>query len=442
MVRFSPRHTLVLLFCAAAVVSHGQEGQEKTDLAVLALSHYKWQIPGGALSLVDEQIMEAFIGLRRFNVTGMRYRLDAEGVDQFIDKIRDVNGQNVELPDTVRLGQEAFTAGDFSVLLNSVLVVVPVTTRYELEKVGEDLFEAQLKVDFTFIDVVEAEAFGSLSVEVAAKAASGREAVQRAADSVAPELVIGLRTVPEFRTKTGILVVRGRQVLLESGALMGVRKGDEYAIVDEMVLSSGHVVSEETGLMVVNDVMEEISFATLIYSQNQPSIDEQLREVPRIGLDTGAHARVMVTTTPDAERGVVVNQVVGMIGVRQSISRGFLSYRPIVGIDVPFSIFGPTELPGFIINVYGGGEINWYLWRFQIVPAAAVGVGTSFPTNDSSSLGFSHAGGFVELLVSYLLTRDIKLSATVGFSTWIGLSAAGGDTYVGPHMGLGGTYKY
>jgi hypothetical protein len=442
MTRFSPRPILVMLLCAAAVVCHGQEAPEKEDLAVLALSHYEWQIPGGALSLVDEQVEEAFIGLRQFNVIGMRYRLDSEGVDQFIEKIREVNEQNIELPETVRLGQEAFAEADFSLLVDSSLVVVPVMTRYELEKVGEDLFEAQIEVDFTFIDVAEAKTFGNFSVDVAAKAASGREAVQRAADRIAPELVVELRKTPEFQIKTGILEMRGRQVLLEPGANMGVRKGDEYVIVDDTVLSGGHIVSEESGLMIVNDVMEEIAFATLIYSQSQPSLGDQLRQVPRIGLDTGAHARLMVTTTPDADSRVVVDQVVGMIGVRQSISRGFLSHRPVVGIDVPFSIFGPTELPGLIFNIYGGGEINWYLWRFQVVPTAAIGIGASIPTSDTGTFQVSHAGGFVELLVSYLLNHDIKLSATVGFSAWISLSAAGGDTYVGPHFGLGGTYKY
>ena len=372
----------------------------------------------------------------------MGYRLDTEGVDQFIEKIRELKEQGIDLPETVRLGQEAFTEADFTALANSFIVVVPVMTRYELERVSQDVFESRIEVNFSFINVAEAEAFGYFSVDVGAKAKSGREAVQKAADSIAPGLIFELRNVPEFQLKTGIIEVRGRQVFLEFGSNMGVQKGDEYAIVTDNVLPSGHVISDETGLMVVNDVKEEISIATLVYSQERPSMGDQLREIPRLGFDTGAHGRVMITTARDIEGRTIVDRVVGMIGVRQSISRGFLGYRPIVGIDIPISVFGPTDLPGLIFNIYGGGEINWYLWRFQIVPTAALGVGGSIPTKDTDTFQVSHAGGFAELVVSYLLNRDLKLSATVGFSAWFSLSDAGGDTYLGPHVGIGATYKY
>ena len=63
MIRFYGRCIWLTVLCTVAMTSHGQEISEKEDLAVFALSHYYWQIPGGALSLVDEQIKKAFIGL-------------------------------------------------------------------------------------------------------------------------------------------------------------------------------------------------------------------------------------------------------------------------------------------------------------------------------------------------------------------------------------------
>ncbi|MBT3272681.1 MAG: hypothetical protein HN368_05980 [Spirochaetales bacterium] len=421
---------LMLLMVVSFVAA--QEISEKQELAIFSLSHYRWQIPGGALALVDEQMKAVFVNLGRFNVVGMTYRLDGDGVDEFIRKIREVKEQNVELPETVRLGQEAFTEADFNKLINSFIVVVPVMTKYGLERGENGEFSSKIEVSFSFINVETAEGFGYFTVEVEGKADSGRQAVEQAAEKISPQLTFELRKIPEFQLKSGIINVQGRQIYLEFGANMGVAVGDEYAIVADTVLPTGHIISEETGLLIVDDVKDELSIATLVYSETKPQIGDQLEEIPRFGFDTGVHIRSVLAA----------EKLVGMIGIRQSISRGFLTYRPVIGIDVPFSVLGTTNLPGLVVNVYGGGEINWYLWRFQVVPTAALGVGGSVPLDEGESFKVSHAGGFIELLVSYLLNRDIKLSAAVGYTGWFRLSTDSGDTYMGPHFGIGATYKY
>ncbi|MBN1686787.1 MAG: hypothetical protein JW852_09040 [Spirochaetales bacterium] len=427
----------IALFLGFAGVGAAQDITEKKDLAVFSLSYYQWQVPGGALSLVDSQIRRVFTGIGRFNVIGMEYRLDSAGIDEFISKIKEVKEREIELPETVRLGQEAFTEADFNRLIGAFILVVPVMKSYELVRLDRNDYTSRIEVSFNFINVETAEAFGYFTVDVDARADTGSMAVRLAADRIAGELVYKLKSVPEFQLKTGIIDVRGRQVLLEFGTNMGVRIGDEYAIVTDMVLPTGHVTSEETGLLVIKEVKEEISTATLIYADRKPSIGDQLREVPRFGFDTGAALRTVF-----ARNLLSSTDAVMMIGVRQSTSRGFLTYRPIVGVDFPFSLLGYVRLPGLMVNIYGGGEMVWYLRRFQMVPTAAIGIGGSVPLHEEESFQVSHAGGFVEVVMSYLFKRDVRVQLNLGYSGWFGLSALSGDSYYGPHIGIGGTYKY
>jgi hypothetical protein len=71
-----------------------------------------------------------------------------------------------------------------------------------------------------------------------------------------------------------------------------------------------------------------------------------------------------------------------------------------------------------------------------------VGIGGSVPLQEEESFRVSHAGGFVELVVSYLFGRDVKVQLSLGYTGWFRLSAFSGDSFYGPHIGIGGTYKY
>jgi hypothetical protein len=114
----------------------------------------------------------------------------------------------------------------------------------------------------------------------------------------------------------------------------------------------------------------------------------------------------------------------------------------LVGVDVPLSLLGHVDLPGLIVTIYGGGELVWYLRRFQFVPTAAVGIGGSVPLREDEVFQVSHAGGFVELVASYLFSRDVKVQLSAGYTGWFSLSELSGDSFYGPHIGIGGTYKY
>ncbi|HKK65046.1 MAG TPA: hypothetical protein VJ967_04260, partial [Clostridia bacterium] len=144
---------VVLLIGLLGVMPAGaQEVSEKKDIAVFNLSYSDYSIPSGALGLVDQSIQNVFIDLGRFNVLGMKYRLNSNEIDEFISKIKELKQENVEIPEAVRLGEETFTEADFNKLVGSFIVVVPVVSYYNVYQEGDD-YEAELQTSFTFIKV-------------------------------------------------------------------------------------------------------------------------------------------------------------------------------------------------------------------------------------------------------------------------------------------------
>ena len=144
-----------------------QEVSEKKDIAVFNLSYSDYSIPDGALGLVDQSIQNVFIELGRFNIIGMNYRLGANDINTFIDRVKQVKEQNIEVPEEVRLGQATFTEADFNQLVGSFIVVVPVMSYYNVYEEGND-YEAEIQTSFTFIKVDEGQAFASFQIDTSA----------------------------------------------------------------------------------------------------------------------------------------------------------------------------------------------------------------------------------------------------------------------------------
>ena len=257
--------TLVFLVCG---LSTAQEVTEKRDLAVFALSYYDWDVPPEALGMVDERIKGVFVNLGRFNVIGMNYRLASSDVNEFIDRISRYKEENVEIPESVQLGQEAFTEADFNRLVGSFLVVVPTLTYFDIGRDGRDYF-AELETAFTVINVEESKTIAHFTVRTTGEDEVASRAVREAVDLIPLQLEYEVRKVPEFQLKTGIVDVMRGEVLIEFGENMGVKLGDEYALVEQVELRSGHQVMDSTGLLVVKDVSQEVSVAKIIYSDRK-----------------------------------------------------------------------------------------------------------------------------------------------------------------------------
>ena len=90
---------MIVLFVLLTGALSSQQVSEKKDVAVFALSYYDWTIPPAALGMVDAQIKDVFVNLGRFNILGMTYRLSSGDINAFIEEVKKVKEQNMEVPD-------------------------------------------------------------------------------------------------------------------------------------------------------------------------------------------------------------------------------------------------------------------------------------------------------------------------------------------------------
>jgi hypothetical protein len=436
---------IAVLLAAAPEPSAAQEFSEKKEIAVFRLNYYgaprdpvpqsqtiiqlgdvlrfertveaqTTEIFRQAVGAIDEKIRSVFVEMGRFDVIGMQMRLNHENVNAFVEALRDYRAESVELPETVLLGEEAFTKADFNRLVGGFVVVIPSVSFYDLSREaqndGEVRYEATIETSFSFINADTLETVDRFSVETAGSDADPEQAMREAVEGIPAQLTFRVRSMDLFRIRTGVLAVDGRSVTIEFGRNMGVRPGDEYAIVRPRESLGGRTFQEETGLLVVEEVRSDFSVARLIYAEEQPRVGDQLEEVPRFGIETSPYAGAVVGTQGGASSGV--------IGIRAAASRGFYSVRPIAGLEIPLRQVGGGFFP---LNSYGGAELNWYLGRFKLAPAVAVGVGGGFPLGGDNGENFylTHIGGHVRASLMYALSRDTYGFVEAGYAAWVGL---------------------
>jgi hypothetical protein len=432
------RHLLLVMLILAIFVMSAtvgaQEISEKKDIAVFSLSYTDWNIPSGALGLVDQSIQNVLVDLGRFNIYGMTYRLEGNDIQTFIDKIKEYKEENIEIPEEVRLGQATFTEADFNRLVGSFIVVIPVMSFYDVQYDNGE-YEASIQTSFTFVNVDEGTALAGFQIDTSGSGDSEREAVKEAVDAIPMQLQFRIRSVPEFQLKTGIIDIVGRDYIIEFGRNMGVKMGDEYSIMETRVLPSGRQFTDETGLMVIKTVDSEISAAQVLYSKGRPAIGSQLQEIPRMGFDLGGYFHLL--NSPDVDESIV-----GVAGLRAVASRGFFSIRPVTGVEIPL---GDSFLIWFPVNYYIGAEANWMLGRFSLNPSVVVGAGFLIPIIDNEDFEFLSSIGFTGLVeANYLLTRDIKLFARGGYTFYKALifPESNPNDYNGVVVGGGLSYKF
>jgi len=422
---------------------------EKKDIAVFKLSYYKWSIPEAVLGGIDEQIKGVFINIGRFNVLGMTQRLEEGDVNAFIDKIKEFKQAKAAIPEQVQMGKEFFTEADFNRLIGSFIVVIPAVSNYILEREKNKDYKATISTSFTFVNVEQASPFSQFFVETSGSDKNAEQAVKAAMDAIALQLTFQIRNIPEFQLKTGILEVKGAEVIFELGRDMGIKVGDEYVIIASRVLASGKMYAAEKGLLIVKEVSDEVSVGRVIYADNKPQVGDQLKEVPRLGFESFPYLHVALTGM--SEEG----EATALAGIRISPTRGFYDFRPILGFEIPFI---RNLLWGIPFNLYVGGEYNVYLGKLQVVPMASFGFGAAYlwylkylgVEEKGDDFIFSHLGGTANLTLSYLLNRNIKLTLEGGYLYWFSLDPTSifmddsllFKSYGGPFVGAGVGIKF
>jgi hypothetical protein len=406
----------IVVFGAVAVSA--QVVSERREIAVFRLSYYRYDIPNAVLGGIDEEIRGVFINLGRFDVLGLTQRLEEADLNAFIDKIRLYKEQQVEIPEEVQTGKEFFTRADFDRLTGSFIVVVPAVANYVVARLDTGEYQVNIKTSFTFINVEEGRTFAQAFVDTDGKDENRDLAIKEALDSIPTQLTFEIRKIPEFQLKTGVIEVRGSELIIELGRDLGLKEGDEYMLVSSEILSSGRVFSHEQGMVVIKEVSDEVSVAKVIYANPRPQIGDQLQEVPRFGIDTTPYTHFATGVFYPKEQTI-------LIGARLAISRGFYGFRPLLGIEVPLIANIAAALP---VNIYVGGEYDLYFGRFQLVPMAGLGVGMAYlwylgyaDVKEDDRFFLTHVGGMAGLTANYLFHKNLRFSIETGYIHWFSL---------------------
>jgi len=433
---------LVFMIVLSVSVSAQPTVSKKQDIAIFALGYYGWNIPAQALGSIDNEIQKVFADLGRFTIVGVSQRLSTGGLDQFIDIVKSAKQANFVMPEKFQFGEAFLTEAEFNKLVGSFFVIVPVITEFNSFYNMKNLqYETSLKTSITFIDV----ASGGSVVAIKFITTSGTDksnqykSMSVAIESIASQLEYEIRSIPQFQISTKILSAKGSKVVFQLGSDMGLKKGDEYAIIQNDTIE-GFDNSREAGLVVVTDVGPEVSTGEVLYSSIKPSKNTQLREIPRFGTDLDLYVHNISGDVPTL-----------LPGLRVAGLRGLFKFKPYMAFQVPVGLISSYLFWGIIpldiipVNVVIGGEYQLIKGRFAFAPYTGVGISyihvtTAGVSTDTDFL--SHVGVQAFARLSYLFNRNMKLFVDAGFEEWIAISDFWGNaSYGGISVGAGLTFK-
>ncbi|HOX48601.1 MAG TPA: hypothetical protein P5165_04800 [Spirochaetia bacterium] len=436
------------LFAQAPVVS------EKKDVAVFALGYYGWAIPFETLGNIDMEIQKVFVDLGRFNIIGVTQRLSSGGLEQFIATLKKAKEASFVMPEKYQFGEAILTEGEFNKLVGAFIVAAPVVSNFSSgynQKTG--YWETSIKTNVTFIDVAAGGTVMAIS-EIQTSGSdkqSQNKSIQGAIDSIPMQLQYEIRKVPAFQINTRVLAASGGEIKMQLGANMGIKKGDEYAIIVGGMVE-GFKDEREAGLVLVKDVGPEVSTGKVLYGNGSVAKDAQLREIPRMGADFAPYLHIVtgrkLKVFSDADQ-VEEDGANTMIGFRMPLSRGFYDWRPFATVQVPVNGVR-TFLSAFIVpvNAIVGAEYNLYLGRLALTPYGGVGasyiyVSEAFTgvSRDTSDTYIPHIGFQGYLSASYLINRDMKVYGEVGYEYWLSLASWLYSSYGGLSVGGGVSFK-
>jgi hypothetical protein len=435
----------LLVFAAGAFA---QTVSEKTDVSVFDLSYYSYKVPDSALGDIDASIRSVYVNMGRFKVIQVAKSFDKPSdLKSLIAQIKKIKEKKAEIPEEVSYGRMTFSEQDFENLISSFVVIIPELTMYTAKETYDKKgnftgYEVSMKTSISVLDVSTMEIIAQPIIESSGTNKDSEEqALSSAIDTLKSSLTFEMKKVPKFTIKTGVVEAKGGKITLQRGRNMGILPGFEFELISTEVLSNGMQKDVSDGLIIVSDVYEEVSDAVVIYGQ--PKEGDQLKEVPRAGgeLDIPYYHMIYNPTT-----GAMTH----VVGLKATVTLGMFSLRPFIGVEVPFYDYGVGSLIlliGIPANIYIGGEYTMYLGRLSISPTIALGVGGLYLTSDTipsdQKFFFTHFGGNLYFNISYLITRDIKLTLDIGGAYWMSVykGVFNAPDYWGILGGLGVTFK-
>jgi hypothetical protein len=411
---------------------------EKQDVAVFGLGYYGWNIPYETLGSIDNEIQKVFVDLGRFNIIGVTQRLSPGGLDQFIATLKRAKESNFVMPEKFQFGEAFLTEGEFNKLTGAFIVAVPVVTNFNSYYDTKNArYQTTITTGVTYIDVAGGGRVLAMNKieSTGTDKTNQRNSISSAINSIPNQLQFQIRSVSAFQISTRILAASGSEIRLQLGQNMGIRRGDEYSVIDERTLE-GFSDAREAGLVVIQDVGPEVSTGSVLYTSIALGKNTQLREIPRQGMDLDIYMHSIGGGAPTLAPGI-----------RATASRGFYGLRPYAAVQIPLgfisSFFDFVEI--FPVNVILGAEFVMNFGRLSFMPYAGLGISyfhISTPWLTYETDFVSHIGVQAYGKLAYLLTRDIRLYAELGFEGWLQTyDFPENKTYAGLSIGAGATIK-
>ncbi len=430
------RRKITVLFALLCALQLGaQQVSEKQDLTIFDISFYGPNIDRRVVEGVDARIRQVFVNLGRFNVIGLTYRLDSVNVEDFLAKIRAAKESNTYIPIRFQTGEALFTEAEYNKLINSFILVIPQINNFSVERRGNN-FVASVETSFSVIDARTMSAIKEIVIETSGTNRSENEARREAVNAIAPRLQFEIRSIPQFRIRSGILEKTFGQVVFELGRNMGIQVGDEY-VVQRKSTVAGFEDVEETGLLIVKDVQERFSRAVVIYGN--PEIGDPIEELPRLGVDIVPYATLGFRSLLEAGSlsGDQASTQVINLGLKGILTQGVFDVRPTVAFEYTQSDLGFLGFFFIPFNIWVGAEYTLYLNRITLNPGVSVGAtGIFFIWDDSSDpLTYSHFGAQARMNASLLLGRDFKLGGTLGARFMLGIFPGSVSTALNDFLG-------
>ncbi|GAB1458063.1 hypothetical protein MASR2M48_33710 [Spirochaetota bacterium] len=429
----------ILLVAGSALVFAQPQVSEKKEIAIFSLGFYGWDIPSETLGTIDIDIQRVFLDLGRFTIFGMEKRFSTNDVDQFITILKNMKESTFVLPEKYQFGEAFLTEADFNKLVGAFIIAVPVVTSYNSQFVDNKEWRTDIKTNVTFIDVSDGTMIGIANVETQGTSRETQyKSIQEAISGIPMQLQFEIRKVSQFQNVTRVLASGFGGVDIQLGQNMGIKKGDEYAVIESDELE-GFLDEREVGLILIKDVGSTRSKGTILYSGVPVVKDVQLREIPRLGVDAAVYAHSYNYLEDYMGSSLV-------IGARGELTRGFYNFRPFTAFQV---ILDSNML--FPLNAIVGGQYSMFLRRLELGGRIGVAGSTNiivkilrdeFSSTDDD--WFTHYGVSAGAYLSYLVSRNLKVFVEAQADYMLGLlDIIGGplSSYGGFQLGLGATFK-
>lgn len=444
---------LIILFTVGQY-SQAQQVYEKKEIALFSLGYYDTGIPSNVIGSLDTGIGELFLDMKRFKVLGIGRRIKAGNVNEFVSLIRSQKEKNIEVEEKFTSGEETFTQKDLNELLGSFVLVIPNITFYEESKTLIGTNKIEVHVSFSFIDVNSLNIEDILTLKITQDDYSKTTALKKIITGLRNKLSFELKKIAMFTLITGITHIDGSTLEIEFGKNMGIKKGYEFAVINDVETESGRKNKKETALIIVDRVFADYSRARLIYATSDPVIGDAIKEIPRVGFDMSIFFQPILLPNRDPSTEKEKSYNTTMAGLKFTTTKDSFDWRLLAEVTIPLS--DDTRNNRYIpANVYLGLEYNFIWGRFRMTPMAAIGTGALItladgPDNNADGLldtvyeknfYFSHLGGKAFVSFNYLFLRDWRVYLEGGLYAMGSLHENLFLPITGASWGLGVTLK-